>query len=186
MLQKSDQRDAGSPQAQKERIAQELEPALDQAQVRALGLLEGCWSQGLPPIQLPAPLRFDPVPSRPAYVVAYVPRLNGILGIAYGFARHNVNLPRGQVRLDETPFAALARVMVDQTRVRPIEAHLLLRVAEGGEPTSFYYVTRFEGRPLPSPLGRALWATEQQLLQSTSEGAVWARKVLTLLRRVQA
>jgi ADP-ribose pyrophosphatase YjhB (NUDIX family) len=125
------------------------------------------------------------MPPRPEYVVAYVPRRNQILGIAYGFSRRNVNLPRGQLRLDEQPLDALARVMLEQTRVRPLEAHLLLRVAEGGEPTSFYYVTRFEGRPLPTPLGRAIWASEAQLLQPTSEGAGWARKVLTLLRRVQ-
>jgi ADP-ribose pyrophosphatase YjhB (NUDIX family) len=120
----------------------------------------------------------------PRYVVAFVPRQDKILGIAYRFLPRNVNLPRGMVRLDETPIEAVFRVVFEQTRVRPLEARLLLSVAEGGEPTLFYYVTRFEGRPLPTELGRAFWATERQLLQDSSEGVVWAQRILALLRRV--
>ena len=122
--------------------------------------------------------------TQPRYAVAYVPRNNLILGIAYKFLPANVNLPWGAVKLDETPIEAVFRLMFEQTRVRALEARLLSQLDIPGGPVFVYYVTEFEGRPVSSQLGRAYWASERQLLLPTAEGATLSRRVLGLVHRV--
>jgi hypothetical protein len=121
---------------------------------------------------------------QPRYVVAFVPRNNTVLGVAYAFQLSNVNLPWGSVKPDETPIEAAFRLTFEQTKVKPSEARLLQEHKDAHATTYLYYITRFEGRPLPTALGRAFWASEAQLLRPTAEGASWARRFLTLLHRV--
>lgn len=121
---------------------------------------------------------------QPRYVVVFVPRHNRVLGIAYRFLPANVNLPRGSVREGETPIEAAFRVVFEQTKVRALEARMLRTVEEPGSLTYLYYVTKFEGRPLPTALGRAFWAEEPLFLRSTAEGNTWAHRVLAMLHRI--
>lgn len=122
--------------------------------------------------------------TQPRYAVAFVPRNNQILGIAYRFLPSNVNLPWGSVRLDEIPIEAAFRHVFEQTRVRALEARLLSTIEVPGSTHYVYYVTKHQGRPLPTALGRAIWASERLLLLPSAEGETLSRRVLGLAHRI--
>jgi len=153
------------------------------------GLLAGRGAQGLPRIQGVLRLQKTPpleISSRWSLILV-VPKGNDLLGVAKKFDPSNVNLPRGvSNREDLRPIDAAFRILREQTNVKAIEARLIDMSPnqEDWRTTYVYLVTTFEGNPLSTTHGRALWTSTSPFLMQTSDDFAWAERLFKKLKRI--